>query len=288
MKPFMKPYLGQIGHFLLVLLAIQVGRGLIITGLWRILQPAKDSPIWAYMDMVAFGIVGISLLVFFRPSAAQIALDWKTIPRWELVIYIGLGIFILALIFSTYFLQPDLFAANLNSAIVIPIFEELLLRGWGWNQLEKVASFKGSLLINWLVISLLFGLWHFGYLSTQSCSIQSKHGLGNFLRDEASHYFPYRFDRWHPALADWTPLWFTDPAFAHQYIWAVEWNGPTCQSLEIIKPVECVPRVLCISLLLSVTLQILALSCFHWYHSQAAHLYSGPSIGYHPRQGHSM
>ena len=154
----MKTYLAQIGRFLLVLLAIQVGRVLIITGLWRILQPAHDSPLWSYMDMVAFGIIGISLLVLFHPSRAEFGLDWNMAPRWELVIYIGLGIFTLALIFSTYFLQPDVFVANLDAAIVIPIFEELLFRGWGWHYLEKAASFKNSRLDSWLVISLVFGL----------------------------------------------------------------------------------------------------------------------------------
>ena len=160
----MKIYFQEIGRFLLLLLAIQIGRGLIITGLWRILQPATDSPLWAYMDMVAFGFIGIGLLIFVRPSAAQLALDWRTAPRWELIVYIGLGVLALALVVSTYFLQSDLFAANINAAIVIPIFEELLLRGWGWTKLERAAPFKASGFVNWLVISLLFGLWHFGYM----------------------------------------------------------------------------------------------------------------------------
>jgi hypothetical protein len=44
----MQAYLGQIGRFLLVLLAVQIGRGLIVTGLWRILQPPSDSPLREY------------------------------------------------------------------------------------------------------------------------------------------------------------------------------------------------------------------------------------------------
>ncbi len=64
---------------------------------------------------------------------------------------------------STYFLQPDQFAVNINSALVIPIFEELLFRGWGWTKLEQTPGFRGSGLLHWLVISLLFGIWHFGY-----------------------------------------------------------------------------------------------------------------------------
>lgn len=160
----MKTYLEQIGRFLLLLLAIQIGRALIITGLWRILQPAPDSPLWPTMDMVAFGGIGIGLLVLARPSRKDLALDWDSAPRWETAAYIGVGILTLALVASTFLLQSDLFVANIATAIVLPIFEELLFRGWGWTQLKRAASFKHASLINWLVISLLFGVWHFGYL----------------------------------------------------------------------------------------------------------------------------
>lgn len=160
----MKIYLQQIGRFLLLLFAIQIVRALIITGLWRFLHPAPDSPIWAYMDIMAFGLIGIGLLLWFRPSREQLGLDWRTAPRWEIIVYAILGLLTLGLVISTYSLQPALFVGNLNSALVIPIFEEFLFRGWGWRQLERSASFKASGFSTWLVISFLFGLWHFGYM----------------------------------------------------------------------------------------------------------------------------
>lgn len=159
----MKPYLQQIGRFLLLLLFIQIVRGLILTALWKVFQPVGETA-WAVMEMMTFAIVGVSLLLIFRPAANQLGLEWKTAPRWERVGYVGMGILTLLLLFTTYFLAPDLFAANLNAALSFPIFEELLFRGWGWGRLEKVASFRWSGIVNWLVISLLFGLWHFGYL----------------------------------------------------------------------------------------------------------------------------
>lgn len=160
----MKPYLQQIGRFLLLLLAIQIVRALIITGLWRLLHPPPDSPIWAYMDIIAFGMIGISLLLWFRPSREQLALDWRMAPRWELAVYITMGIFTFGLVISTYFLEPDLFVENITSAIVISIFEEFLFRGWGWDQLKSSAPIRSPGFMNWLVISFLFGLWHFGYI----------------------------------------------------------------------------------------------------------------------------
>ena len=160
----MKIYVQQIGRFLLLLLAIQIVRASIVAGLWRLLHPAPDSPIWAYIDIITFGLIGIGLVLWFRPSREQLGLDWKTAPRWELAVYIGMGVLTLGLVISTYFVQADFFVGNINSAIVIPIFEEFLFRGWGWSRLEKSASFKASGFANWLVISFLFGLWHFGYI----------------------------------------------------------------------------------------------------------------------------
>lgn len=160
----MKPYLRKIGRFLILLLTIQIVRALIITGLWRFLHPAPDSPIWAYMDIMAFGLIGMGLLLWFRPSREHLALDWRTAPRWEVFAYTIMGLLTLGVVISTYFLQPALFVGNLNSALVIPIFEEFLFRGWGWGQLERSASFRASGFANWLVISFIFGIWHFGYL----------------------------------------------------------------------------------------------------------------------------
>lgn len=160
----MKPYFQQIGRFLVILLVIQVMRAFLITGLWRLLHPAPDSPLWAVMDLVAFGLIGIGLLLYVRPSSAQLGLHWDGAPRWEIAIYIGLGILTLGLVLSTFFLQSDVYVANINSALVIPIFEELLFRGWGWGQLRKAASFRASGFANWLAISASFALWQLGYL----------------------------------------------------------------------------------------------------------------------------
>jgi membrane protease YdiL (CAAX protease family) len=160
----MKTYLQKISHFLLLLLTIQIARALIVTGMWRFLHPEPDSPLWAYVEIFAFGLIGIGLLLWFRPTREQLALDWRTAPRWEMIVYAMSGLLTVGLVISTYFLQPSRFVGNLSSALVIPIFEEFIFRGWGWGQLERSASFRASGFANWLVISFLFGLWQFGYL----------------------------------------------------------------------------------------------------------------------------
>jgi len=160
----MKAYLKQIGKILLLILIVQAVRGLAFTGLWKVLQPQGDTLLWVIIDMIAFCLVGEGLLLLFRPSAEQLSLAWDTVPRWERIAYLAGGGLIILLVGTSYFLGPDVLVTNIGTVIILPMFEEFLFRGWGWKQLEQVDLGKYSQVIHWLVISLLFGIWHFGYM----------------------------------------------------------------------------------------------------------------------------
>lgn len=160
----MKVYLRRIGKILLLLIAVQFVRGLIFTGLWKLLQPQGDSLLWVIMDMIAFCIVGEGLLLLFRPSEKQLSLEWDTAPRWERIAYLAAGGLILVLVGVSYFLGPDILIINIGTVIILPMFEEFIFRGWGWKRLEQVDLGKYSQVIHWVVISLLFAIWHFGYM----------------------------------------------------------------------------------------------------------------------------
>lgn len=160
----MKDYLRQVGKFLLLLVAVQITRGLIYPGLWKILQPEGDSLLWVIMDMIAFCLVGEGLLLIFNPSAEQLSLEWNSAPRWERIAYLSAGGLILLLIGISYFLGPDILVTNIGTVIILPMFEEFIFRGWDWKQLEQIDLGKYSQVIHWLVISFLFGIWHFGYM----------------------------------------------------------------------------------------------------------------------------
>lgn len=49
------------------------------------------------------------------------------------------------------------------SILLIPIFEELLFRGYIWERLNKVFNKE---IIVYIVVTLLFGLWHIGYIDS--------------------------------------------------------------------------------------------------------------------------
>ena len=160
----MKSYLRQVGKILLMIVSVQAVRGLVFTGLWKFLQPQSDSLQWVIMDMIAFCLVGEGLLLLFNPSASQLSLEWISAPRWERIVYIAGGVLIFALVGTSFFLGPDILVINISTVIILPMFEESIFRGWSWKQLEQVDLGKYSPIIHWLVISVLFAIWHFGYI----------------------------------------------------------------------------------------------------------------------------
>jgi len=72
-----------------------------------------------------------------------------------------------ALLILTPFITGDksLFAISslLYSAVITPVFEELIFRGYIWNKLEERFDRR---LIPYIITTLLFALWHVGYIDT--------------------------------------------------------------------------------------------------------------------------
>ena len=160
----MKNYIRQVGKILLLIVIVQAVRGLVFTGLWKFLQPQGDSLQWVIMDMIAFCLVGEGLLLLFNPSTNQLSLEWNSAARWERIASIAGGVLIFALVGTSFFLGPDILVINISTVIILPMFEESIFRGWSWKQLEQVDLGKYSPIIHWLVISVLFAIWHFGYI----------------------------------------------------------------------------------------------------------------------------
>ncbi len=55
-------------------------------------------------------------------------------------------------------------------AIVTPVFEELLFRGLVWEKLKKVFRSEWAV---YGIVTLLFALWHFGYVDSLAMRVQS-------------------------------------------------------------------------------------------------------------------
>jgi hypothetical protein len=155
-------YAKQLVGFVVFLFAVQIVRALVICRLWAWLQPpTADSPLWAWMDMAAFILVGVAILLAFRPSAASLGLRLRGASRLETVASISGVVLLLGLVASSWWLDPAVLLVNVSTVVILPLFEELIFRGWGWGRLEHSGAPQW---LNWLVISFLFGLWHFGYV----------------------------------------------------------------------------------------------------------------------------
>ncbi len=69
----------------------------------------------------------------------------------------------LILVLSSIGMGKDILVENIKAALVIPVTEELLFRGWGWTHISARLSGRFAGAVTWLVTSLLFSLWHIGY-----------------------------------------------------------------------------------------------------------------------------
>lgn len=64
----------------------------------------------------------------------------------------------------------------LYSSVVIPVYEELIFRGYVWNKLR--ASFSGEWTV-YAISAILFALWHIGYID--SLAFRTQTGLLNVM-----------------------------------------------------------------------------------------------------------
>lgn len=92
--------------------------------------------------------------------------DLDIFPKKNKKVYIILTILLLAFIVGTPFvLQSFVFSDILflfNGSILTVIFEELIFRGFVWKELEL----DKNNIYSYIITTVLFGLWHIGYIDT--------------------------------------------------------------------------------------------------------------------------
>ena len=113
--------------------------------------------------------IGILLFLSVRPSLGSLGLDIRQMGKRVKIVYLigGIMVIMLALLSPSLWLEPSpmTIISVVESVLIYPIFEELLFRGYVWGKLEK--QFEGRRFGGIEIIalnSLLFGLWHLGYL----------------------------------------------------------------------------------------------------------------------------
>lgn len=186
---------------LVALFVIQLTRAAIMGGLWYAVKPGDNLAIFQALNGISFIIVGLILLMIFKPSLKELSLDWQDIRLRTKILYIIFGLILIGLIVLPIFLKldQDIIVMGFVFGLIVPAFEELLFRGYIWNKIENHPEMnENSLLIKrrglctLIVVTLLFGVWHLGYVDVflihpkinpegLTTLLISKVGIGIFL-----------------------------------------------------------------------------------------------------------
>lgn len=151
---------------ILIITLIQVLRALVMGGLWFAVKPGENIVLFQVINGISFVVVGILLLAWFKPSPNDLNLNWDGINKRSRIIYVILGIILFTLLILPVVLgfELEMIVMGFVFGLIVPLFEELLFRGYLWNKVEKSLKSQRSGLITWIIITLSFALWHIGYL----------------------------------------------------------------------------------------------------------------------------
>ncbi len=157
-EPDQKTLWKTIGNFLLLLLIAQCVRA----GLSWLLVRVLDLP-WDTAHPITFLGMAAALAIIVRPSWRDLGLDLHRCSKRVRILY-ALGVlFLLLMVAGSYFLDPGMLLINLTGVLIVPIVEEMLFRGLGWSRISAALPQKNNNLFTWIIISVLFGLWHLAY-----------------------------------------------------------------------------------------------------------------------------
>ena len=161
-----KPFIKLLGKLIAILIIIQILRAFVMDSLWYVIKPGENIILFQILNGISFLIVGIFLLILFKPSLKDLSLNLDDVRKRTKIIYfaglIALPVFIILPVFLGA--ELDIIVLSLIFGLVLPSFEELLFRGYLWNNMQNSIKGKHSGLITWITITILFGLWHIGYI----------------------------------------------------------------------------------------------------------------------------
>ena len=161
-----KPFLKLLGKIIIILIIIQLLRAFVMDGLWYVIKPGENIVLFQILNGISFLIVGVLLLAVFRPSLKDLSLSLEDVRKRTKMIYlagmIALPIFIVLPV--ALGAELDVILLSFIFGLIVPAFEELLFRGYLWNNMQNSLKGKHSGLVTWITITILFGLWHVGYI----------------------------------------------------------------------------------------------------------------------------
>ena len=156
-------FLKLVLKIILALAIIQILRAVIFEFFSLTVQPT--GPLFFIFRGLDFIIVGIILLLYFKPSLNDLGLRWDNIRLRNKIIYI-MGVPVLTILIlsqSVFEGEFEILICLLVYAIISPIFEELVFRGYIWSKLSESEGMINPDGLTFLTVTLLFSLWQLGY-----------------------------------------------------------------------------------------------------------------------------
>ncbi|MCE7698952.1 MAG: CPBP family intramembrane metalloprotease [Methanobacterium paludis] len=162
-----KNFLKLILKIMVGLVIIQILRAAIMGTLWFVVpHPVNDLTIFQLFNGLSFILVGLILIFYFKPSLKELGLNLNDLERKTRIIYLLGVLFLVFMAVTPYFLgwEISILVIGMISGLVIPAFEELLFRGYIWNQIQESKDMVNSGVLTWIIVTLLFSIWHLGYI----------------------------------------------------------------------------------------------------------------------------
>lgn len=117
-----------------------------------------------FTDTVTSAIFMTIFILISIIIAKKKGVPLSVFPTRHKIFYAAATVVSMALIVSSVLIADGkhlFFISSLvSSALVVPVFEELIFRGYVWNKLEE--RFNGKFTV-YMITTLLFAVWHIGY-----------------------------------------------------------------------------------------------------------------------------
>ncbi|CEA12391.1 CPBP family intramembrane glutamic endopeptidase [Methanobacterium formicicum] len=159
-------FLKLVLKIVVALALIQLFRVAIFGSLWITVQPGDNITLFQFINGLQFIIVGIILLLYFKPSLDELGLQWDDIRRRTRLFYV-IGVLILVTLIVipyTFGWELQILVMGLMFGLITPLFEELLFRGYIWGKISQSPGMVYPHAMTLITVTLLFMVWHLGYL----------------------------------------------------------------------------------------------------------------------------
>ena len=161
-------------RFILLLIAAQIIRAALAWLVISVIGMTNDVA-----QPLTLVLMAAAVWLIARPTWHDLGWDLKGTSKGTWWLYGAMGVILAMLLTANLLLDGSLWLQNLYGVILVPLIEESLFRGLGWGKLSRALPQKWNGLLTWVIVSILFGLWHLGYADVVHWYADSPVSLAN-------------------------------------------------------------------------------------------------------------